>query len=241
MEGKTSFSHDSAVDLSFKALTQPFRPGTGYISLDDSNEYYYNFICITRLEVSGHIKIDGEDKKVEGFAYYNHQWMNISPTIGFHHWLWGRQNIGDYSVMIYDMVAAEKFNFDQIPLFILNDKNGRRIFENTSKENMSIRILDSYVQQETQKRYPGKILYNFKNRDMDIKYPISKDKEINIINFYKNASQAEKSLYDKLHLQLTYTRYLAQTDLEINIKRATGSMLYEFNYPGLQDSRALDL
>lgn len=51
----------------------------------------------------------------------------------------------------------------------------------------------------------------------------------------------EKSLYDKLHLQLTYTRYLAQTDLEINIKRATGSMLYEFNYPGLQDSRALDL
>lgn len=51
----------------------------------------------------------------------------------------------------------------------------------------------------------------------------------------------EKSLYDKLHLQLTYTRYLAQTDLEINIKRATGSMLYEFNYPELQDSRALDL
>ena len=57
---------------------------------------------------------------------------------------------------------------------------------------MSIRILDSYVQQETQKRYPGKMLYNFKSRDMD--------KEINIINFYKNASPAEKSLYDKLHL-----------------------------------------
>lgn len=76
---------------------------------------------------------------------------------------------------------------------------------------------------------------------MDIKYPISMDKEINIIYFYKNVSQVEKSLYDKLHLQLTYTRYLAQTDLEINIKCATGSMLYEFNYPGLQDSRALDL
>ena len=57
---------------------------------------------------------------------------------------------------------------------------------------MSIRILDSYVQQETQKRDPSKILYNFKSRDMD--------KEINIINFYKNASQAEKLLYDKLHL-----------------------------------------
>jgi len=57
---------------------------------------------------------------------------------------------------------------------------------------MSIRILDSYVQQETQKRYPGKMLYNFKSRDMD--------KEINIINFYKDASPAEKSLYDKLHL-----------------------------------------
>lgn len=57
---------------------------------------------------------------------------------------------------------------------------------------MSIRILDSYVQQETQKRDPSKILYNFKSRDMD--------KEINIINFYKNASPAEKLLYDKLHL-----------------------------------------
>lgn len=57
---------------------------------------------------------------------------------------------------------------------------------------MSIRILDSYVQQETKKRDPSKILYNFKSRDMD--------KEINIINFYKNASPAEKLLYDKLHL-----------------------------------------
>lgn len=247
MEGKKSFNHASAIDLSFRALTQPFRPGTGYISLDDDDddEHYYNFICITRLEVNGHIAINGVDKEVHGFAYYNHQWMNTSPTIGFHHWLWGRQNISDYSVMIYDMVAAEQFNYDQIPLFIINDKNGKRIFENVSKNNMNIKVLDSYVQQETNKRYPSKLLYKFKNNDLEIKYTISMNKEINVIDFYKNASKTEKALYDKLHLQPTYNRYLANTDLEINdyttIKRATGNMLYEFNYPGLEDPRALEL
>jgi hypothetical protein len=85
MEGKSSTKHESRVDLHVEAQVQPFRPGTGYISFGVDDTYYYNFICITKLTVTGRIAIDGESKHVTGSAYYNHQWFNISPISAFHH------------------------------------------------------------------------------------------------------------------------------------------------------------
>ena len=160
MEGKSSTKHASSVDLDFEVQVKPFRPGTGYITLGADDTYYYNFICITKLTVTGQIAIDGESKQVTGSAYYNHQWFNISPISAFHR-LWGRQNVGSYNVMIYDMVAAERLGLDQIPLFTIDDQQGNRVFESTSAEGMDITVLDSYVQEQTGKRYPKTVRYTF--------------------------------------------------------------------------------
>jgi len=189
MEGKSSTKHASSVDLDFEVQVKPFRPGTGYITLGADDTYYYNFICITKLTVTGQIAIDGESKQVTGSAYYNHQWFNISPISAFHHWLWGRQNVGSYNVMIYDMVAAERLGLDQIPLFTIDDQQGNRVFENTSAKGMDITVLDSYVQKQTGKRYPKTVRYAFDRGDTDIEYTISEPQEINIIDLYGDASE----------------------------------------------------
>ena len=242
MEGKPSTKHESSIDLHFEAQVQPFRPGTGYISFGPDDTYYYNFICITKLTVTGKIAIDGESKKVTGSAYYNHQWFNISPINGFHHWLWGRQNVGNYNVMIYDMVAAERLGLDQVPLFTIDDQQGNRVFENTSAKGMDITVLDSYVQEQTGKRYPKTVRYTFDKDDTHIEYTISEPKEINVINIYGDAPAAARSKFDQIRMRPTYTRYLAQAKLAITrdgrSESITGPILYEFNYAGVENPDA---
>jgi len=242
MEGKPSTKHESRVDLHFEAQVQPFRPGSGYISFGADDTYYYNFICITKLTVTGQIAIDGESKQVTGSAYYNHQWFNISPINGFHHWLWGRQNFGNYNVMIYDMVAAERLGLDQVPLFTVDDQQGNRVFESTSAEGMDIKVLDSYVQEQTGKRYPKTVRYTFDKDDTHIEYTISEPKEINVINIYGDAPAAARSKFDQIRMRPTYTRYLAQAKLAITRdgrnESITGPILYEFNYAGVENPDA---
>lgn len=242
MEGKRSITHESRIDLHFEARTEPFRPGTGYIALDDAEKFYYNFICITKLTVTGHLVIDGEDKEVSGSAYYNHQWFNTSGADAFHHWLWGRQNIGDYSVLIYDMVAAEHWGLDEIPLFTINDAEGRRVFENTSAEGLTTTVRDSYVQEQTGKRYPSTITYTFDHGDTKVDYTISNPREINTIDLYGLATDEVRAQFDKQGFQPTYTRYLGDAELTIardgHSETSSGPILYEFNYPGTDNPDA---
>ena len=239
MEGKRTTKHQTAADLRFVAQTQPFRPGSGYITFGD---YYYNFICITKLTVTGTLTIDGVTKAVHGAAYYNHQWFNISPMTAFHHWLWGRQNIGKYSVLIYDMVAAEKFGLTQIPLFTIDDAQGHRLFENTDAANSEVEVLDSYVQASTGKRYPKKIRYTFTNDTTTVKYTITDPKEINVIDLFSQQPAAVQAQMTAQHLEPTYTRYLATSELELTqngqTTTVTGPILYEFNYAGVENKDA---
>ncbi|WP_047999467.1 lipocalin-like domain-containing protein [Lactiplantibacillus herbarum] len=234
MDGMHSVQHQTAIDLHFDAQVAPFRPGTGYIAFGDQDDYYYNFICITKLTVRGTITIDGEQKEVTGSAYYNHQWFNISPINAFHHWVWGRQNIGKYNVLIYDMVGADQFGQPQIPLMTIDDNQGKRIFENTSAANTQVEILETYVQPETGKTVPKTIKYTFNQKEIQVEYLISDPKEIKLIDIYGTSPAPAQQQFDKLGLQPTYTRYLAKTQLKIirdgDCETIDGEMLYEINF-----------
>ncbi|WEV39554.1 lipocalin-like domain-containing protein [Lactobacillus sp. ESL0681] len=234
MEGKKSVEHQTAIDLHFKAQVKPFRPGSGYITFGPNDEYYYNFICVTKLSVSGKVTIAGEEKAVTGSAYYNHQWFNISPVNAFHHWVWGRQNIGNYSVLLYDMVGADRFGQPRIPLLTIDDNQGKRIFENTSADDVKVEILDTYVQKETNKVMPKKLHYVFTHPDIQVEYTISNPKEINTIDIYGMSPTDKQRQFDKMGMQPTYTRFLATTELKITRSGKTetiaGSMLYEINF-----------
>ena len=233
-EGKRSVEHKSCIDLHFEALTEPFRPGTGYVSFGENDELYYNFICVTRLSVTGTVELDGKRKDVAGSAYYNHQWFNTSPMGAFHHWVWGRQNVGNYGVMIYYMVANARFGFAPIPLFTIDDAQGNRVFENVDAEGMTSEILGTYHQDETDKDYPDGIRYTFDKNGMHIVFEITEPKEINVLNLYGNAPEAQRAQFDALGLKPTYARYNATTRLTIErdgtAEVVDGSMLYEFAY-----------
>ncbi|CAK1252375.1 lipocalin-like domain-containing protein [Fructobacillus tropaeoli] len=233
-EGKKSVQHQTAMDLHFEAEVAPFRPGNGYITFGPNDEYYYNFICVTKLKVTGHLKINGEDKEVTGQAYYNHQWFNISPMEAFHSWVWGRQNSGKYSVLLYDMVGADRFGQPKIPLFTVDDENGKRVIENIDDQHAKVEVLDTYVQEKTGKTYPKELRYTFEDDGVTAEFTIKNPQEINLIDIYGMAPKAAQERFDQAGLQPTYTRYLAETTLKVTQNGQTDTvndkMLYEINF-----------
>ena len=233
MDGKPSEDHSASVDLHFEAEGRPFRPGTGIIEVGQG--LYYNFICIPKMQVTGHIRINGEDKDVTGAAYYNHQWFNVSPAVAFHHWLWGRQNVGQYSVLIYDMVTPENTGMVQIPLFMIDDDQGNRIFENTSDEHVRCEFLETYTEKVSGKEYPSAIRYVFEDGGRKITYTINNPQEIGVMDVYGDAAEPVRKQYDAMGLKPSYVRYLADTELTIESndesQTVEGRMLYEFNFP----------
>lgn len=233
------------VDLHLSAEVKPYRPGTGYITVDDGDrEFYLTFMCTARLSLTGTVTLDGETREIAGAAYENRQWTNHYTGDIWHHWLWGRQNTGDYTVTIYDLVGAERYGFTRIPLFCVDDKDGNRIFESNgdlAEDQVTVEVLDKSLQPETGKVYPKTTRYTFRDGDTTIGYTVTWKKEIDILDHYAKATDKAKARYDRMGIRPTYTRYHAEAELEITrggeTVTSTDDMIYELNYPGAPDPR----
>lgn len=230
------------MDLHLEAKVKPYRPGTGYIAIGDDDEHYLTFMCISKLAISGSITLDGVAREVTGTAYQNRQWTDHYAPDFWHHWLWGRQNSGDYTVTIYDLVFAEQYGFTRIPLFCVDDKDGNRVFENDGNDNVTVEILDAELQPQSGKTYPKTTRYTFDDGTTTVVYTVTWTQELDIIDHYANATDEARAHYDALGIHPTYTRYYATGQLEITRDSTTETsvddVIYELNYPGMPDARA---
>lgn len=93
--------------------------GAGHIEVCGRPSYYYS---LTDLAVSGRIKIGGEWKTVEGKAWFDHQWADVSYTKD--RWTWFSiqlENGMDMMLCEYDDGGRKDYLVDII------DKKGRQI------------------------------------------------------------------------------------------------------------------
>lgn len=235
------------VDLHFKTTVAPFRPGTGYIQLEDNDGGFMNhtWFCFPRGEVTGNVTVQDVTYEVKGVGYHDHQWSSDNPILCWHHWLWGRQNTGDYTVAISDLVATEAYGFVQVPLIGIYDKSGKLIFQTTSTKETKTEIIERYYEEQTQKYYPKEIRYTLENAQKRIVYTIRWTQELEVRTPEKlmiDANPKMKAVFDKLGISPSYIRYAAKGDLQITengkTQGGTGDVIYEFAYFGKPDDRA---
>ena len=133
------------------------------------------------------------------------------------------------------MVTRKSTGLVQIPLFMIDDEQGNRIFENTSSSSMSYEILDTYIEKVSGKEYPCALRYTFEGEGMKITYTIRDPQEIGVMYVYGDVPEPVKKQYDAMGLKPSYTRNLADTELTIESdgesQTVKGRMLYEFNFP----------
>lgn len=222
-------------DLKLTSLTKPWKPGSGYFAFGDNDEQYFTWLCIVpKGKVTGTITVDGEIYKVQGFGYHDHQWGNINPFMAWNTWLWARLDLKDYSMLVFDFVAAKEFGFKRFPIAFIQDKEGNLVFENS--ENVQYEVLEEYKQEGTNKYYPKISKYTFENNGKKVECTLKVKEELEIQDSYSNAPEPVRKQFDLLEKQPTYARYFASdevviTDGNTKIERS-GDLIYEFVYIG---------
>lgn len=223
--------------LKLTNLVKSWRPGSAYIGFGENDEQYLTWLCVVpKGKVSGEITVNGEKRAVSGYGYHDHQWANIHVMMTNNHWLWIRQSVGDYVVLVYDFVASKKFGYKRFPMFFVQDKEGNIVFENTDSANVKLEILEEYYQEETNKTCPKAFKYTFENSGKKVEYTVTNKCELEWIDNYVNLDEDAKKFFDQMELKPSYMRWEAKGDLVITGEnnRITGSsdLIYEMMYNG---------
>lgn len=233
------------LDVHLKVLVQPYRPGAGYIRFDNDEKKNYTWTCFPKGEVTGNLTANGKTWEVKGLGYHDHQWHSVNPIQTIHHWLWGRQNSGDYTVAIFDIVANKAYGFKRLPIIGIMDKNGKQIFSNTNDTNTDIEILERYHEPKTDKDYPKAVKYTYENNGTKVEYTLRWTDEIEVRDVKTlmiDANPKMEAAFKKLGMNPSYLRYAAQGHLKITKDGKTtesdGDVIYEFAYFGNPDPAA---
>lgn len=222
-------------DLTLTSMSQPWRPGAGYFRFNEQEDQYFTWLCcVPRGRVAGTLTVNGETRNISGYGYHDHQWGCISPLMAWNHWFWIRQNVGDYSILVFDFVGSQKYGYKRYPLAFIEDKDGNIIFENY--QDSKFEVLEEYLQEKTQKVYPRKFKYTFENDGKTVEYTITVQQELEIRDEYMAAPEQARAMFDAMNLKPSYTRYSATGDLTIqdgeHCETVTGDLIYEMVYSG---------
>lgn len=226
------------LDLTLESQSSPWRPGTGYYDFGTDKkgnpEYFTWLPVVPKGKVYGTLSYQGKTVEVSGSGYHDHQWGNVEQTLVFNNWLWGRQNFGDYTMLIFDLITSKDYDYQRMPMMFLQDKEGKVVFDNFEPENMSCEILEEYLQEVSDKNYPKKTRYVFAKGTKRLEYELDVKEEIVQQNFYAKAPLPAKLMFDLKGMKPSYAREVAIgtlkfTDGEAGVERS-GEMIYEFPF-----------
>jgi len=102
----------------------PWRPFTGYMLFGADRALEFAWLpSVPQGTVIATYTIDDERHETTGVGYHDHNWGNVALMRIVHDWYWARGQAGPYSVIASYITAAERFDFEPIPIFMLARDN----------------------------------------------------------------------------------------------------------------------
>ena len=232
--GETGEASDVGCDLKLVSTSKPWRPGAGGFKFDNGG--YFTWLCaVPRGTVSGTLYYNGKEHQVTGAGYHDHQWGNVAHNKTWDHWIWGRQDFGDYAILVFDIGTQKKFGYQRLPMMFLEDQDGNLVMEDLTTP--TCRFLKEYREHLSGKMYPKKIEYTFRQGTKSVVYTIEQSYELESRNPTAQLPKVMQKIMKWKGLQPSTTRNYAKGTLRLNdgkeqLKRS-GDMIYEFVYMGL--------
>lgn len=113
-----------SLELTLDGEVPPWRPSTGYMLFGTDRALEFAWLpSVPQGAVTVNYSIDGERHDTTGVGYHDHNWGNVNLIKIVHDWYWARGQAGPYSVIASYITAAEKFDFEPIPIFMLARDN----------------------------------------------------------------------------------------------------------------------
>lgn len=220
-------------DLILKSCSKPYRPAAGGFAF--GNEGYFTWLCaVPKGKVTGTLYYEDKEHLVTGAGYHDHQWGNMKHNSTWDHWIWSRQDFGDYALLVFDIGTQKKFGYKRLPMMFLEDKDGNLVMEdlNTPK----CKFVQEYKEKLSGKMYPKEIEYIFKQGDKVAKYTIEQAYELEVRDPTSQLPKIMQGILKLKGLHPSTSRNFAKGTLELydgyqSIKRS-GDLIYEFVYMG---------
>ncbi len=216
-EYHVSFKHENlACDLVFRNLLPGWTRGTGEVLFGDpeKKQVFGWVVAQPKASVTGTLTVDGEERKVSGTGYHDHNWGNGFLPAYVSHWVWGRLATDRVNMIFADVCTSKKCGKYKIPVIFLAIDD-RIVLESA---NARFEVSEYRFDSQGFQMYPGRLEFNFSEREISGSFRILFKEELEMVN-----TLAEKipgplvKIMGKLLSAPAYYRFLA--DYEGTIKR----------------------
>ena len=150
------------VDVTLTGTVPAWRPYASHTMFGENDEYYFAWLpSIPQGRVSGTIDIAGIKTRLSGIGYHDHNWGNAPMQDVLHHWYWGRAKVGDYTVISSYIYAAERYGYNEIPVFLL--AKGDEILAENSLRCVSFEAEGRFIEPNTGKPNYKKQVFTYRD------------------------------------------------------------------------------
>jgi hypothetical protein len=221
------------VDLTLVGEVPPWRPSTGYMLFGADRSLEFAWLpSVPQGAVTVTYAIDGERQETTGVGYHDHNWGNVALMKVVHDWYWARGQAGPYSVIASYITAAERFNFEPIPIFMLARDN---VLVGDDPDNVTFDREGIYTDETTGKPVAATTRYTY--RDGEDRYVVtftrthdlSADRMIDSVKGVKRVA-AKLAHFDGAYLRfvgdIEISRYRRQELVETYKEDAIWELMY---------------
>jgi len=215
-----------SADLMFTGLVPPWRPGAGKSYFGNLDHYFGWLPSIPFGTVAGTLTYDGQERKVKGTGYHDHNWGNVALPAVMDHWYWGRAHVGDYSLIFVEQIALKKYGSARIPVFLLA-KGDKVLADDSTWFSMQAR---DFVHHAGGREYPREVDFLYAHGSDRVRLALREQKLIEAVSLLTALPPVTRQLA-RLVTNPYYFRFNTTLDLEIELgglrDMVRGPALYE--------------
>ena len=171
-------------NLNLKSLVSPYRPQDGIIKA--GSDYFAWLAAVPNGNVDGTITVRGEEKKIKGSGYHDHNWGNTPLQKLFKSWTWFRGKAGPYTVILAELNAVESRGGFDIPILFVADENKILVdkFGNRELLTMKNNLIEDYYPSKNEPQFSNFLISTHDN----VSVKISGNRVIDNIEIFKRMS-----------------------------------------------------
>ena len=171
-------------NLNLKSLVSPYRPQDGIIKA--GSDYFAWLAAVPNGNVDGTITVRGEEKKIKGSGYHDHNWGNTPLQKLFKSWTWFRGKAGPYTVILAELNAVESRGGFDIPILFVADENEVLVdkFGNRELLTMKNNLIEDYYPSKNEPQFSNFLISTHDN----VSVKISGNRVIDNIEIFKRMS-----------------------------------------------------
>jgi predicted secreted hydrolase len=164
-----------------KPITLHGEGGLSPKSIEPGNASYY--LSYTRLTTSGSLWMDGNEVRVQGQSWFDHEWSTSVLGENAVGWDWFGLQLSDRRELMFFLIRNSDGSIDQVSGGTLIESDGSTQFLEGS--DLDIRVLDRWESPETGADYPSTWKVIIPSMDLDVEIePWIKDQEMRISLVY---------------------------------------------------------